>query len=341
MACFAPLKAWRTSEKTASGKSKIAFRKSAPSDERLRLKCGRCIGCRLALSKEWAIRSVHEATLHARNSFITLTYATEHINHRETLEKRPFQLFMKRLRKQFPHKIRYLHAGEYGSVYCPDCGVPFKRVSVNNTHHGECPQCQRSHYQWLGRPHYHALLFGIHFPDREPFKIGPGGEILYTSATLQRLWPFGFSSVGDLTFDSAAYVARYNTKKINGDLAKDHYVKVDRANGEIYPVHPEYITMSRRPGIAKDWYDQYHSDVHPSDFIVHNGRKYRPPRYYDKLFEELDPDAMESIKQTRLDNARNDKDNTPARLEVRERIQLMRANKLKRSINATQNLLDP
>lgn len=336
MACFKPLKAWRTSEPTSNGKRKIAFKKSAPSDERLRLKCGQCIGCRLAQSKEWAIRAVHEASLHHRNCFITLTWSPDHINTSGTLEKRPFQLFMKKLRKAYtPNRIRFLHCGEYGSVYCPDCAVPFKRVQRDGHHIGECPQCQREHVQWLGRPHYHALLFNHQFEDLAPYRIGPGGEILYTSEKLSELWPFGFSSVGDLTFESAAYVARYSTKKINGDLAQHHYVKVDEHTGEIVSVLPEYITMSRRPGLAGDWYRQYHSDVHPSDFIIYKGKKYRPPRYYDKLFEEMDPERLEVIKTLRMDNARKDPDNTPARLEVRERIQQMRANKLKRSLNAT------
>jgi len=57
---------------------------------------------------------------------------------------------------------------------------------------------------------------------------------------------------GDVTFESSAYVARYITKKINGDNAKEHY------QGK----HPEFIRMSNRPGIATSWYNKYKSDIY-------------------------------------------------------------------------------
>jgi hypothetical protein len=43
----------------------------------------------------------------------------------------------------------------------------------------------------------------------------------------------------------------------------------------------EYTTMSRRPGIAADWFAKYYEDVYPSDSIYVNGRVMRPPKYYD------------------------------------------------------------
>jgi hypothetical protein len=126
-------------------------------------------------------------------------------------------------------------------------------------------------------PHYHACLFSLDFADREFFKRTPSGSSLYISKTLQSLWPLGFSTVGDVTFESSAYVARYIMKKVNGDAADQHYSRFHSLTGELHQLKPEYVTMSRRPGLAKGWYDKFKGDVYPSDFLVHNGVKFKPP----------------------------------------------------------------
>lgn len=257
----------------------------------VQIPCGQCIGCRLERSRQWAIRCMHEASLHDDNCFITLTYADEHLPPGGTLRPRDFQLFMKRLRKKFGPGIRFFQCGEYGAG--------------------------------LGRPHHHALLFGHDFEDKV-YWTQRNGQKYYVSADLMELWPFGWHTIGNVTFESAAYTARYIMKKINGDEAEDHY-------GEKIP---EYITMSRRPGIAKKWYDQFKNDVYPHDYvIIRDGIKCRPPAYYDKLYD-LDEEAeisLSTLKIKRLKKIRErSEEYTPRRLQVKEEIQYLKAQKLPR-----------
>ena len=142
---------------------------------------------------------------------------------------------------------------------------------------------------------------------------------LYTSEMLTKLWGKGHCSVGALTFESAAYVSRYIMKKVNGKLAKSHYEAIDYETGEIFNLKREYVSMSRRPGIASGWFDKYKNDVYPSDTIHIGGRCFRPPKYYDNIMKSLAPEMMEQIIEDRLDRF-DAKNNTPARLKVRHEV---------------------
>lgn len=307
MPCFHPLAAWRSLHANKlTGKRTISFNSREPgSVESIPVPCGQCIGCRLEKSRQWAVRCVHEASLHEQNCFITLTYKDEHLPEHGTLVKKHFQDFMKRLRKQFGSGVRYYHCGEYGETFA--------------------------------RPHYHACLFNFDFPDKLLWKTSsaktgrPGGVKLYRSESLERLWPFGFSSIGDVTFESAAYVARYVTKKITGPMSAQHYEKLIADTGEVISRQPEYATMSRRPGIGKNWITQYMSDVYPSDEVVLRGKKFRPPKYYDNAYEVAFPSDFASLKFERVQNAKTQSDNSTAdRLAAREKYQLARFSALKR-----------
>lgn len=308
MACFHPLQAFKLLTKsTNAGKSVIVFSRPKSDPHVLQeLPCGQCVGCRLERSRQWAIRCVHESRLSDRNCFITLTFNDDFMRLREnpaSVDVRDFQLFMKRLRKRFGAKIRFFHCGEYGELF--------------------------------KRPHYHACLFNFDFSDKVHWKT-VNGFPLYTSKILSELWPFGFSSIGSLTFHSAAYVARYIMKKVTGDLAFNNYNDWDRETGEILLTRkPEYVTMSRRPGIGKSWIDQYMTDVYVNggDSVIMNGVKVRPPKYYDSQFEIVSPSDLESLK---LDRKRKAKlhaiDCTPERLRVREKVKLASLRKLPRVV---------
>ena len=208
------------------------------------LPCGQCYACRIAKSREWASRCVMESKLHTENCFITLTYNDEHLPSDLSLQKDDFTKFIKRLRKNTGDKIRYYACGEYGDLY--------------------------------QRPHFHACLFGYRPDDLVLFSVRSGVN-LYTSSTLEKAWQYrGFVTVGDVTYDSAAYVARYVLKKITGDLADSHY------NGRT----PEYTVMSRRPGIASGFFEKYSEDIYSKDFIVLRDKfKLKPPRYFDKIYD--------------------------------------------------------
>lgn len=262
--------------------------------------CGQCIGCRLERSRQWALRCMHEASLYDHNCFITLIYDEDNLPYDGSLNLDHFQRFMKRLRKSEPGKnIRFFHCGEYGE-------------SSN-------------------RPHYHCILFNHHFLDAESIKHTESGD-LCISPTLTRLWPYGFSTVGACTFESAAYVARYTLKKITGPDAYDHYLNVNKETGELHIIKPEYVTMSRRPGIGRTWYEKYKSDCYPKDFITSRGIKMLPPKFYDRCLDKEDTELLSYLKKKRIAKAKKNEDNTIERLDTKERCKILQTKSLKRVI---------
>lgn len=230
---------------------------------------------------------MHEASLYQDNAFLTLTYSPEWLPPFGSLDRRAFPLFMKRLRKSIePRKVRYLHAGEYGSRF--------------------------------GRPHYHAVLFGYDFPDKAQWSERNGFPV-WRSSALAELWPFGQAELGTVTFESIAYVARYVCKKVTGLAAKPHYEVMDE-DGVLHDREPEYMTMSRRPGIGRPWFDRYGAECYSSGAggVLVRGQLMRPPRYYDTLEEERDPAQLERVQHERQLGT-SWADRTLERLEVREK----------------------
>ena len=141
---------------------------------------------------------------------------------------------------------------------------------------------------------------------------------------MEKLWPFGFVSIGSVTFESCAYVSRYVLKKVTGDMAEEHY------KGKT----PEYIVMSRRPGIGRDWLEKFSDDVYNYDYVViRNGIKCRPPKYYDNLYDKINPERMEVVKYRRKAMAlANPLEKDYTRMEVKEAIQYIKVNKLIRGL---------
>lgn len=304
MVCYFPMQGYRSKELSKNGKRKVVFSPtSAICTSKLfqvTVPCGQCIGCRLERSRQWAVRCVHEASLYDDNCFITLTYSEDYVPRDGSLDVSHFQKFMKRLRKRFGEGIRFYHCGEYGSQF--------------------------------GRPHYHAILFNFDFKDKVLWQER-NGEKLYRSTSLEELWPFGHSSVGTVTFDSAAYVSRYIMKKVLGDNADEHYIRVDIDTGECFQIKPEYTTMSRRPGIGKGWYDVYGSDVYPRDEVVLRGKKMKPPKYYDGLYELTDSHDYERLKiRRKRASAERSDDNTRDRLDVRRKVKESQVKRLVRNV---------
>lgn len=238
--------------------------------------------------------------MHDENCFITLTYDDEHRPERNQLKHEDFQKFMKRLREHIqPKKARYYMAGEYSPLN--------------------------------GLPHFHACIFGHDWNDKKYLKTTPSGEKIYRSATLEKLWTFGYSSTAHVTFESAAYVARYCVQKVTGDAAEEHYKRFDHL-GE-YQLNEEYNRMSLKPGIGATWLDKYKKDVYNYDYVVINGKKTQAPRYYDKLYERQEPDNFDQIKEDRILKAlERALDNTDERLAVKEQVTLAAIKQLKKSI---------
>lgn len=241
----------------------------------IQLPCGQCIGCRLEKAAQWAMRCMHESQLYECNAFITLTFSDEHLAPDLSLHKEDFVLFMKRLRKYMKYHfncqdVRFFHCGEYGDLN--------------------------------SRPHHHAILFNVDFPDRVLWKQGVNKVPIYRSEILEKLWPYGYSSIGNVTYQSCGYVARYVLKKVTGKKSQEYY------GNRV----PPYITMSRRPGIGKNWMLKYYRDVYPNDFCVtSNGSVRKPPRYYDDIYDylityvlESDLPTLEEIKHLREEKAK-------------------------------------
>lgn len=253
MPCYHPLHAFKGKSEDKQKTLIVFTRPKSWKGERVDIPCGQCKGCRLERARQWAVRCVHEASMYEDNCFITLTYDDAHLPKNGSLCLRDFQLFMKRLRKRFGSGIKFYHCGEYGNEF--------------------------------SRPHYHALLFNHDFPDKEKFRF-KNGNWIYTSNELSKLWDKGFSTVAQVSFDSAQYVAKYSMKKVTGKKADDYY-------GNMVP---EYATMSRNKGIGKKWFDSYRGDVYPLDRVVINGINTRPPRYYDGLLGKDDPSTLSLLK---------------------------------------------
>lgn len=282
MPCYYPIEAWRPDPESGSKSMILSYKaslcRSTTAD--LLLPCGQCIGCRLKRASHWATRNVHEAQMHEHSSFLTLTYNDEFLpmdRGHAVLRYRDFQLFMKRLRRRFGAGVRHFTCGEYGPL------------------------------NW--RPHFHSLVYGVHFDDRQVFKVSPRGDKLYVSKILDSLWidaksgkSLGYASIGDVSYESAGYVARYTTKKIYGAAAEQHYARVDCSTGEVFQIPAEDLWMSLKPGIGATWIERYGSEVYPSDeVILRGGRKISPPKYYDKVFAEMSPENAELIEQIKLD----------------------------------------
>jgi len=301
MPCYAPLKGYRAKASSKTGKRPIVFSLSeAHVDQPVKVPCGQCIGCRIDKSRQWAVRCLHEASLHKENSFITLTYHEAALPPDKSVRLRDFQLFMKRLRKKYGPNIRYYHCGEYGEK--------------NN------------------RPHYHAILFNHGFNDKILHRVINKNNI-YTSEQLETLWPHGYSSIGNVTFQSAAYVARYIIKKVTGSDAKEHYQYIDETTGEIHQRKPEYTTMSRRPGIGQGWLETWATDIYPVDTVIIDGKKNKVPKYYDKQFEQDNPQEYAEMRRKRKILARRQVgNNTPERLAVREEVQERKVERLPRNL---------
>lgn len=241
---------------------------------------------------------MHEASLHDRNCFVTLTYAPGKLPPLGSLCHRDFQLFMKSLRRWAKKPVRFYMCGEYGPEN--------------------------------GRPHYHACLFGVDFDDIVDAGKSRSGNVFSSSATLTRLWPHGQATVQVLVRETASYCARYIMKKVLGEGADAHYSVVD-ADGVMHSIRPEYAAMSLKPGIGAGWFDKFAADVFPGDKVVSNGTERRVPRYYDKLAIRRDID-LDGVEYLRVQRGRaTAEDSTPERLKVREDVHIARVSTLSRS----------
>lgn len=277
--------------------------------------CGKCIGCCMDRAREWSVRIGHERMMWPDSQFVTLTYSPEEVPVDGSLRYSHFQRFMRDLRREEfgiapgsdgSHPIRFFCAGEYGGR--------------------------------TGRPHFHAILFNVRFPDQRLLGLRRG-EPQYASKRLENLWSRGHVDIGTVTPESAAYVAGYLFSKAR----RRWFVKwsarfkcyFDVRSGEVIEQVPEFVRMSLRPGIGAGWYEKYGSDLFPLDAAVAAGRKHKVPRYYFKKFRSSAcGDALERVTSAReLRAAARVGDGTTERRAVREEFYTrLWASRLERSL---------
>ena len=341
MSCYHPLKAWhidtthdgrRTMKITSYQCTHLEFKNGNWQEgfndfhspfaikfltDFIEIPCGKCIGCRLEYSRQWANRCMLELQEHDSSYFCTFTYDDAHLPLSyyadpdtgeaipcATLVKRDFQLLMKRIRKEFKNdKIRFFGCGEYGSETL--------------------------------RPHFHIVLFGLHLDDLKYYKRSAQGYDYFNSPRLQSCWKKGYVVVGEVNWQTCAYVARYVTKKLTGSLASFY---------SDFNIEPPFILMSRKPGIARNYYDENSDNIYKYDSIVLSNPekplKFKPPRYFDKLFDIDNPVQSAIIKtqrQVMADNARKLKltrTDLPYldMLEVEEQAKIAQIKSLKRNL---------
>lgn len=284
MACTSPLPAWITYNLDGSIKYKVS-KSIAPqnadgsfADKYIFVPCGHCMSCRLAKAREWSNRCMMEAKYHDQSLFLTLTYDDEHLPKDSTivfdeetgeykaeihsLVKKDLTDFLKRLRYYLGYPIRYIACGEYG-------GKTY-------------------------RPHFHLIVFGLNLEDLQILKRNYRGDIYYTSPTIAKVWKYGFHIIGDVTPESAGYVARYTTKKLLGKDAKLY---------EKYNIVPPYLVMSRRPGIGKEYLDDNRDYIYNYDNIIlsndDGSSTISVPRYFRKRMEIEDGERYERYAEIR------------------------------------------
>lgn len=264
MSCTSPLTAYR---KLGGG---VTFDRRESNGVELTLPCRRCIGCRLKHGRAWAVRIMHEASYYDDNVFVTLTYNDFNLPRDGGLCVSDFQKFMKRLRKGLgKKKIRFFHAGEYGEK--------------------------------TNRPHYHAILFNHRFDDIEETEGSTPTRKIFTSEELQKLWGMGHVSVSDILPEHADYIGKYTLKKVGGERSEEHYLRVCPETGECHKVAPEYATMSLRPGIGRRYFEDFSDEIYTElyDEVIFKGKPYQPPKYYDTLLKQRDPELYEKTLKNR------------------------------------------
>ncbi|WNK13732.1 MAG: replication initiator protein [Microvirus sp.] len=288
MACYSPISGFKSLTGGISFSPKTGY-----IDLPMQVPCGNCIGCRLEYSRQWAVRATHEAQLHECNSFITLTYDEVHLPEDGSLSKEHLALFLKRLRKSIsPERISYLGCGEYGDE--------------------------------LARPHYHLILFGYDFSSDRRRQAASSDDVpTFTSAHLERLWPFGLHQIGTYSPAAARYIANYVVKKKKGPAALAYYGTKQ----------PEFISVSRNPALGLNFVRGLGRETYKKDNVCIDGVLQKPPRYYDKYFKKQE--AMTLVKRNRIKKAntkQNRLNSTPERLEVRKKVKELTFNTFSRNL---------
>lgn len=318
MTCYHPMSGIKTGLKTENGKDDIVIIKarvdSYPEDSFRRLykdkkydtrklsfnpvtfercftdiipiPCGNCLGCRLDKSKEWAVRCLLESKSYEFNYFLTLTYDDEHLPENNSLVKDDLKKFLMRLNS---HLRRRGHVG----IRYYACG------EYGSKNH---------------RPHYHIILFNCPIPNLKFLRVTQNGNKTMCSDDISKLWPYGFHSIGEVNQETCAYTARYVMKKQTGV-----YSSIYLRN----KLQPEFTTMSRKPGIGLEYFENNYTKIYDTDKIVYKSGEHaltiKPSKYYDSKYDLINPEHLSSLKVHRQRIAKITRNNTLINLNMTEK----------------------
>lgn len=281
-----------TGQKTASGKRVIipGLPDKKTKFTTLFRACGSCTGCRIKRRMDWSTRLEHESEYHENAWFVTMTYDPENLPHGGSLFHDHISIFIKALRQKTKQKIRYFGVGEYGAA------------SPQN--------------EYLARPHYHLIIFGPEFPDRElsyavpqgpppsaefQMLFGPGSGIKhFKSDLLTSCWKRGLIEFTHVSTATMEYVTKFHIDKVTGDKAEEHYEAIAE-NGETIQRERETARMSSNPGIGRQWIEDNWETIYPHGYMQKRDVKYSPPAYYDKWLEKNKPELFEQLKKNRCE----------------------------------------
>lgn len=233
MKCFDPVLCYTTSTGQKLYRHWSLASKIIRQSAQLVFNCGKCLHCRKKRAFELAARCVLHASLYEQNCFLTLTYDEKQDDYHNRLQYSDIQKFKKRLRKTTTgKKIEIFNVHEYGK---------------NN------------------KKHWHLIVFNHDFADKKVFTYKQGIP-LYTADSLCRLWPYGFSTIGDVSEASAMY--------------QSQYVQKDFKNGNLTNARK---SCSRHSGIGKPYFVKHFKQLLRLGYVPVNGQKLPLPRYFEKL----------------------------------------------------------
>ena len=233
----------------------------------IQIPCGKCIGCRIDYKRSWADRLTYHSFGKEDNSyFITLTYDDDHLFHLPynedydiySIDFNDITDFIQKLRNKFKK-----------NMVIDSNGVPQGIDYFYACEYGDSSF----------RCHAHLILFNLPLEDLEYFGLDDNGQPVYVSNTIDDLWQKGIHTISRFTWHNAAYVAGYVEKKLKG-RRQDEYTALG--------LFPEGCRMSRRPGLAFDYYVNNYSDIWKNngldvDRTINSSGHLGIPRYFRKL----------------------------------------------------------
>lgn len=254
--------------------------------------CGHCWACKLNYSAQWATRIMYECKNSDNNYFITFTYDDDHIPIPETAEY---------------NGETFINDGTWSGSLFPDDITRFinslrKHLERDKNHQGIKYFYAGEYGETTKRPHYHMIIMNCPLDIKQfyDFHIDERKKLHWKSTEIEKYWPEGMIDIGEVEFASAAYVARYCMKKLTDETNKKIYWE----QGKI----PEFVRMSRRPGIGKQYFLENMESIYDTDEIIvknfHGDQmKVKPPKAWDKEFKKAHPEQWFKIQRSRKEAA--------------------------------------